>query len=137
MNQKGIAGLTNPKIFEPDGSIFVFGSNESGIHGAGAARLAHNKFGAVWGVGFGPTGSSFAIPTKDWKLEQLPLGTVAVYCDAFVRFAKKSNRKFNVTAVGCGLAGFTPDQIAPFFEPLTNCENINLPNEFWQIYIKK
>lgn len=97
--------------------IFVFGSNEAGIHGAGAARFAQQNHGAIYGKGFGHYGDSFAIPTKDTLIETLPLATVEIYVKAFLQYARSHPKlTFHVTQIGCGLAGFTSDQIAPLFQ---------------------
>lgn len=100
--------------------VFVFGSNEGGIHGGGAARTAHEKFGAVWGRGYGHMGDSFAIPTKGVRgpeiRETLPLSLIQVYVTAFISYANgRPNLTFDVTRIGCGLAGLTDEQIAPMF----------------------
>jgi hypothetical protein len=109
--------------------IFVFGSNEAGIHGAGAARLAYEKFGAVWGKGFGLYGQTYAIPTKDKRIETLPLQRIKQYVDTFLFFAKVNPQyTFLVTKIGCGLAGYKPEQIGPFFK--NNPPNVILPKEF-------
>lgn len=93
-----------------------FGSNEAGIHGAGAARTALMYHGAVMGAGFGHVGNSFAIPTKDWDIRTLSLSCVEFYVCRFVRYAMaKKHIKFQVTQIGCGLAGLRVDQIAPMF----------------------
>jgi hypothetical protein len=97
--------------------IFVFGSNEAGVHGAGAARTAREHHGAVLGHGFGPAGNSFAIPTKDWQIFSLPIETVKFYVDRFIIYARLHPQYiFQVTAIGCGLAGFRHDVIAPLFK---------------------
>jgi hypothetical protein len=95
--------------------IFVFGSNEAGIHGAGAALYARQHCGAVIGVGVGRRGNSFALPTKDTMIETLPAKSVKNYVDQFLIYARLSPDQFQVTAVGCGLAGFTHKHIAPMF----------------------
>jgi hypothetical protein len=97
--------------------IFVFGSNLAGIHGAGAAYYAVQHHGAIMKQGKGLQGNSYGLPTKGWKVQTLPLYLVAKYVDDFVYFAKKNpTLQFQVTRVGCGLAGFTDEQIAPLFE---------------------
>lgn len=98
--------------------IFVFGSNLGGIHGAGAARYAHQYRGAVMGVGIGRTGSSYAIPTKDASIRySLPLREIQGYVNTFITYAYNNpDLDFKVTQIGCGLAGFTKEQIAPMFE---------------------
>jgi hypothetical protein len=113
----------------PLGSIFVFGSNEAGRHGAGAASLALGQFGAKYGMGFGPSGQSFAIPTKDWNLKTLPLRVIEFYVARFVAYAAKNpNFTFYVTKIGCGLAGYIPAEIAPMFRHAG--KNVILPKEF-------
>lgn len=118
--------LGHPSYFaKPDTSkmIFVFGSNEAGIHGAGAARFALEKKGAVWGQGYGLHGQSFAIPTKDRSIQTLPLKAIRQYVDAFIRFSQAHpEMKFQVTAIGCGLAGYEHKDIAPlFWAAMSNC----------------
>jgi len=105
-------------------NVFVFGSNESGIHGAGAAFFAARNHGAIMHVGFGPQGASFAIPTKDWHVSTLPKSAVEHYVQRFIAYARAArDTTFHVTQIGCGLAGFRADEIAPMFAsaPL-NCE---------------
>ena len=112
--------------------IFVFGSNEAGIHGAGAARFAWQKFGAVMGEAFGLYGKSFAIPTKDINIETLPLHNISQYVQSFLIIAKKrSDLTFYVTEIGCGLAGYKPKDIAPFFRNIP--QNVILPKRFIDI----
>lgn len=103
--------------------IFVFGSNLAGIHGAGAADEAYQNFDAKWGVGEGPTGRAYAIPTKDENIQTLPLERIKQSVDKFIEHARQcSAEEFFVTAVGCGLAGYTPEQIAPMFKDApANC----------------
>lgn len=97
--------------------IFVFGSNLAGIHGAGAARYAHQKLGAEWGVGVGPTGQCYALPTKNHHIRSLTLGSIAQHVDDFLAYAHANpDLEFKVTRVGCGLAGFKDSEIAPLFK---------------------
>ena len=106
--------------------IFVFGSNLSGAHGGGAARLAYNRFGAIWGQGVGLQGQSYGIPTMQGGVE-----TIKPYVDEFIDFAvQHPEMKFLVTLIGCGIAGFTPEEIAPLFKEAIEIENIILPKEF-------
>lgn len=102
---------------------FVFGSNEAGVHGAGAARVAHEKHGARWGKGFGHYGDSFAIPTKDMSIMTLDLTVIRKYVEAFLQYASvHKDLTFKVTRIGCGLAGYTDQEIAPmFWEAPSNC----------------
>ena len=91
---------------QPD-EIFVFGSNLAGMHGGGAARLAYQRFGAVWGQGVGLQGQSYAIPTMQGGVE-----TIQPYVDEFIGFAKQRPQlKFLVTEIGCGIAGFSPSRL--------------------------
>jgi len=103
--------------------VFVFGSNISGIHGAGAALVAKKVFGAEQFVGVGKTGNSYAIPTKDKRIKVLPLNTIIKYIEQFKEFThSQPNLKFWITRVGCGLAGYHDTQIASLFKGCnTNC----------------
>lgn len=109
--------------------IFVFGSNLAGRHGAGAALYAHKVHGAVYGIGVGRTGNAYAIPTKDKNLRVLPLGQIEQYVYQFIQYAYSNpHLVFEVTRIGCGLAGYKDHQIAPFFS--TAPGNCLLP-ELW------
>lgn len=103
--------------------IFVFGSNLAGRHGKGAARAARYDWGAEYGVGEGPTGNAYAIPTKDYNIKTLQLSVIALHVHKFIAYAKAHPElEFYVTKIGCGLAGYTEDQIAPMFkEAPKNC----------------
>ena len=115
--------------------IFVFGSNLAGIHGKGAALTAKQKYGAIQGQGWGLQGNSFAIPTKDRNIKTLPLHTIKPYIDAFYLYAQnKPNRKFFVTAIGCGLAGYRHEEIAPMFLKFKDLKNVRLPPEWICLY---
>jgi hypothetical protein len=103
------------------GMIFVFGSNEAGVYGAGVALYARRCCSAEAGMGFGPSGNSFAVPTKDHNIKTLPFMKVSGYVKAFVAYAKSHpDLKFKVTAIACGLAGFRHDEIAPLFVAAPN-----------------
>ena len=95
---------------------FVFGSNTAGIHGAGAAKYALKFCGAIWGVGFGHCGDSFAIPTKSAQLRTLPIPVIRDYVNEFLKYARANpSINFKITRIGCGLAGYTDAEIAPLF----------------------
>ena len=112
----------------PD-EVFVFGSNLDGFHGGGAARVAMDKFGAIYGQGVGLQGQSYAIPTMQGGVE-----TIAPYVDEFISFAKKHPDKFFfVTCIGCGIAGFTDQQMAPLFKNALDLENVALPRSFVEV----
>ena len=97
--------------------IFVFGSNLAGRHGAGAAKTAREKYGAVYGVGEGHTGNSYAIPTKDENMRTRGLDAIQVSINTFMEYARANHElHFHVTQIGCGLAGYKPWQIAPLFK---------------------
>lgn len=109
--------------------VFVFGSNLAGMHGGGAAATAHRCFGAVWGKGVGLYGQSYAIPTMQGGVE-----TVKPYVDKFIEFAKSHPElRFLVTKIGCGIAGFREEQIAPLFAEAIDIDNIILPHDFVEI----
>lgn len=117
-------------VLEKD-EIFVFGSNLAGQHKGGAAKAAHLKFGAEWGVGVGLTGQAYAIPTMQGGVE-----TIKPYVDEFIEFAKAhTDLKFLVTRIGCGIAGFKDEEIAPLFKKAMFVHNIFLPKEFYDILI--
>lgn len=103
--------------------IFVFGSNLAGIHGAGAARFAVLYHGAIYGQGIGLQGNSYGIPTKNERIETLPLSEVRRHVAEFIEFARAhSEMTFYVTPIGCGLAGYKRPQIRPMFNDMpTNC----------------
>lgn len=112
-----------------ENEIFVFGSNLSGFHGGGAAKLAM-KFGAIWGQGIGLNGQTYAIPTM-----QGGVNTIKPYVADFLLFTKAHPElKFLVTEIGCGIAGFTVKEIAPLFKTSINeeFENIYLPKSFYE-----
>ena len=109
--------------------IFVFGSNLGGLHAGGAARAALDKFGAVWGQGIGLQGQSYAIPTMQGGVE-----TIKPYVDEFIEFARnRQDLFFYVTRIGCGIAGFTDEEIAPLFKDAQALHNVALPKTFHDI----
>lgn len=112
-----------------DNEIFVFGSNLDGLHGGGAARIAYQKFGAQWGKGVGMQGKSYGIPTMHGGVDE-----IKPYVDEFIEFAL-SNKEYTflVTRIGCGIAGFSPNEIAPLFTKAIEIENILLPMDFVQV----
>lgn len=111
--------------------IFVFGSNLQGMHMGGAAWIAFEKFGAVWGQGVGLQGRCYAIPTM-----QGPVSTIKPYVDEFIQFAQSHpENQFLVTRVGCGIAGFTDAQIAPLFRDALPLPNVSLPKEWFDILL--
>jgi hypothetical protein len=113
---------------KPD-EVFVFGSNLAGSHGGGAAYIAWRKFGAVMGQGVGLQGQSYGIPTMQGGVE-----TIAPYVDEFIAFAKAHPELFfYVTRIGCGIAGFRDEEIAPLFLEARTLENVCLPESFVNI----
>ena len=109
--------------------VFVFGSNLEGYHGGGAARVAMENFGAVWGQGVGLQGQSYGIPTMQGGVE-----TIKPYVDEFINFASKHKElTFFVTRIGCGIAGFKDEEIAPLFKKALDIENIILPRTFYDV----
>lgn len=110
-------------------NIFVFGSNLAGRHGKGAALFALKNHGAKYGQGFGLQGNSYAIPTKDRKLSTLSLSLIGHYVDLFKEFAEQNQKyEFQLTPIGCGLAGYKYHQIGPLFK--NSSKNIIIPQEF-------
>jgi len=110
---------------KPD-EVFVFGSNLAGSHGGGAAYVAWRKFGAIMGQGVGLQGQSYGIPTMHGGME-----AIRPYVDEFIAFAKEHPELFfYVTRIGCGIAGFRDEEIAPLFTAARGVPNICLPESF-------
>ena len=130
MNKKRISSNRITRLAPNE--VFVFGSNLQGAHGGGAARMAYEHFGAVWGKGVGLYGKTFAIPTMQGGVE-----TIKPYVDDFLQFASVHGElDFLVTEIGCGIAGFTPQELAPlFFKAIeNNIRNVYLPESFYALY---
>lgn len=125
--------ISSPWITElAPNEVFVFGSNLGGLHCNGAAKIAYQKFGAIWGQGVGLSGQSYAIPTMSGRVEN-----IKPYVDEFLIFAwKHPNLLFLVTEIGCGIAGFKPCDIAPLFRTAIekNMANVFLPESFYNYY---
>jgi hypothetical protein len=116
-----------------ENEIFVFGSNKQARHGKGAALTARNKFGAIYGQSEGLQGQSYAIITKELRKDYQPVSLQEVKegVDTFIQFAKDNeNLTFYVVELGCNLAYFTVEQIAPLFKSATKLKNIYLPERF-------
>ena len=108
--------------------IFVFGSNAMGQHAGGAARQAVESFGAVWGQGHGLQGQSYAIDSMSG------LSALKAEVSLFAAYAAEhTNHRFLVTLIGCGIAGYTPEQIAPLFAECRLLGNVSLPQAFWDV----
>lgn len=119
-----------------DRDIFVFGSNEAGYHGKGAALHAKTYYGAQQYRGVGYYGDSYAIPTKDGKLRILPLKKIESYINQFCSFVERNQDKtFFITRIGCGLANYKDHEIAPLFKRIYNKPNVKWPID-WQEYIE-
>ena len=108
--------------------VFVFGSNVNGYHGGGAALTALQKFGAIWGQGEGLQGQSYGIPTMEG------IDSMKAAIERFILFAKEHRELiFLVTPIGCGIAGYKPEEVAPFSRSAIDLENVYLPESFWMI----
>tara|TARA_Y100000748_G_scaffold87824_2_gene72793 strand:+ start:330 stop:776 length:447 start_codon:yes stop_codon:yes gene_type:complete len=120
--------------FLKENEVFVFGSNEAGRHGKGAAKLAIG-WGACRGVGEGLAGSTYAIPTMDHKVRRaLSVCKIRRHVQIFIEFAEKTPEKtFLVTEIGCGLASHTVTDIAPLFKDAQELHNVHLPASFWSV----
>lgn len=119
-----------------ENEVFLFGSNMAGIHGGGAARLAYDKFDAVWGVGYGwgRNLQTFAVPTKDEQIVTLPVKAIGAYIHQAINDLRLHTHKIIlVTEIGCGLAGLKPEQIAPFWKEAIQLNHIYLPQRFWNV----
>lgn len=121
-----------------ENEIFVFGSNLGGFHGAGAAKTARDKFKAKYGTGSGRTGQCYAIPTKDRRLKTLSLKDIQYLIDIFENYViQNKDLEFLITRIGCGLAGYKAEQIAPLFSSFISLPNISLPKDFIDILRNK
>lgn len=129
--------IEEPSFNSDPNKIFVFGSNLDGRHGAGAAKWAVENRGAKYGQGFGLQGRSFAIPTKGKgnPLPILPLDIISGYVSWFIEDARSTPEiEYEVTPIGCGLAGYLPEQIAPMFKD--SPPNVALPQVFINVLEK-
>ena len=120
-----------------ENEIFVFGSNESGRHGKGAAKTAL-KWGAKYSQAEGLQGKTYGIPTVNAGISKsLTVDRIKIYVDRFLLFAKaRQDLHFLVTEIGCGLAGLTPKQIAPLFKGALEMQNVSLPSKFIRVISK-
>lgn len=139
MNREPVEKVTPERItsLKPN-EIFVFGSNLKGLHAGGAARCALDNFGAQWGNGVGIQGQSYAIPTLTapggYGADMLSIPELKKYIDEFLNFAAQHrDLVFLVTPIGCGIAGFTPEEIAPLFKPALDMNNVTLPQSFLDV----
>lgn len=123
--------ITPSKLYDlGNHGIFCFGSNFEGRHMGGAAKAAVEQFGAVWGIGEGLQGRSYAIPTMEGLENMKPA------IERFTSFARQHQElRFYVTAIGCGIAGYKPEEVAPFFLEAAYLKNVYLPLSFWKIIL--
>ena len=113
------------------GQVFVFGSNCFGHHAGGAARFALDHYGAVWGQGEGMQGQSYAIPTMEG------IENIGPAVERFIAYAKEHTElTFLVTPVGCGIAGYRAEEIAPFFKGAEDIVNVYLPESFLKVLLR-
>lgn len=114
--------------------VFVFGSNEAGRHGKGAAKTAM-KWGAKYGQAEGLQGRTYAIPTVNASISNhLSINKIKYYVDRFILFVKANPQlHFLITPIGCGLAGLSHKQVAPLFYEVYNLPNVSLPKQFIRI----
>lgn len=113
--------------------VFVFGSNLAGRHGKGAAYHAMKEWGAEYGVGVGPTGRAYAIPTKDSNLKTLELHTIESYVKKFLEYAEENPQLFFIfTAIGTGLAGYEARDVARRLKAYKMPENVYVSGKLWE-----
>lgn len=132
-SQPSVLGLPQSRRYTPShisslepNEVFVFGSNLQGWHGGGAAAAAMRYFGAIWEQGVGMQGQSYAIPTMHGGID-----VIKPYVDQFIAYAREHQDKvFYVTRIGCGIAGFKDEEIAPLFQDALDLPNVALPREF-------
>ena len=104
-------------------TIFVFGSNQLGIHGAGSAKFAKEYYGARMGTGKGIQGHSYAIPTKESPTQDMHFDKIRKHVNEFKQYAyDHPELLFQVTKVGCGLAHQPEEKMASlFYDAPGNC----------------
>ncbi len=93
--------------------VFVFGSNAIGAHSAGAAKVAHEKFGYPMGVSTGLVGQAYGIDTmgREMKMQD--------DIDNFIATARAMPAlTFYLTRVGTGIAGYSDDHMKQFFRDM-------------------
>jgi hypothetical protein len=113
--------------------VFVFGSSIGGLHNGGASLFAR-AFGAKDGIGDGLQGQTYAIPIKDASMQTLTIDDIIPYIERFHKFVKRHPElTFLVTPIGCGFAGYSPNDIAPWFAESVLFPNVYLPQEFWYV----
>ncbi|WP_444100150.1 A1S_2505 family phage non-structural protein [Alistipes putredinis] len=126
------------KVFTPENisklkqnEVFVFGSNKAGNHVGGAARVAVEKFGAIMGHGEGLQGQSYAIPTLDEQMDKVSTEELTRSVRRFADYTRYNTDKvFYVTKIGCGIAGFSVEEIVEVFKSVSFGDNVVLPQEF-------
>ena len=131
--------MPGQRVFTPshisslkENEVFVFGSNLDGLHGGGAAAAAVRFFGAIWGQGVGMQGQCYAIPTMHGGVD-----VIKPYVDEFIVYAREHQDKFfYVTRIGCGIAGFKDEDMAPLFHDALDLSNVALPKEFIDILLQ-
>lgn len=117
------------------GHCFVFGSNLAGKHGAGAALVAKKYYAAQDGVGVGPTGNAYAIPTMDFDMHPIPLEYIKGFIADFAREALENPQvTYHLTPIGTGIAGYTVEQIAPLFLSHIQSKNVIMPKQFFPFF---
>ena len=110
--------MTTPEYITElkDNEVFVFGSNKAGQHDGGAAKVAYDKFGAIYGIGHGLVGQSYAFPTLGKNLEKLDeldlKHAVTIFKYTVMRLPAVT---FYLTKVGCGIAGYPEEDMKKLF----------------------
>lgn len=135
--------MVNRITYEPIIELYphemaVCGSNTAGVAIGELAKYCYDDFGAKYGVGFGPTGQCYMVPTKDASLKVLPLKDIAIYLKVFFEYAiQNPSTIFKCSSIGCNAGEYSIDEIAPLFRDAVQIKNIHLPVEFWDILNKE
>ena len=121
-----------------ENEIFVFGSNKAGNHAGGAAKVAVEKFGAIIGQGEGLQGQSYAFPTLDEHMQKVTSQELVSAFENLCECATQHKDKiFYLTKVGCGIAGFSEEEIIEAINKVELPDNVIIPEEFNVIYSYK
>ena len=110
-------------------TVFVFDSNLAGQHADDSAAFAVQYCSAELGVAEGPTGKSYAVPTKDEHRVHLPLTDVQWYIEQLLAYARtQRDLRFQVGRLGCNSGGLLDIQMAPLFKKTS--DNLFVPGRW-------
>jgi hypothetical protein len=122
----------------PPEGIFVYGCNTQGRHGAGAAKVAYDKFGAVYGK-IGWQGQSYGIVTKNLRKKTHPSISIQEIVDqidslyGIATMHPKLDFYVAYSGTGTNLNYYTPNQMARMFACRYIPENMVFEESFAEL----